>query len=70
MATYVMATNAVTVSEQLSDYLENEVDAEDTVYAINSQERGTDTMVKRRGEEALEVVEERLGGLTAVETRQ
>ncbi len=72
MTTYVLATNAPSVSETLCDHIRGEVGAGDTVHAVNSQEGGTNTGADeiRQGKEALRAVEEALGDVATVETRQ
>jgi len=72
MTTYVLATNAPSVSETLCDHIRDEVGEGDTVHAVNSQEGGTNTGADeiRQGKEALRVVEEALGDVATVETRQ
>jgi len=72
MSTYVLATNAVSVSEQLCAYLRDELDGSDTVHAVNSQMGGvrSDSDEIREGREALAAVEEDLGDVATVETRQ
>lgn len=69
---YVLATNSVRRSEALCGYLEPRLDGSDTVHAVNSQRGGDRTSrdALERGEEALSVVERRLSGVAAVDTRQ
>lgn len=54
----------------LCDYLTGRVDGDDTVVAVNSLPGGNDAEVVEAGTRALELVEERLGGATTVETEQ
>ncbi len=72
MTTYLLATNSPSVSERLCEHIYGEVDGSDTVYAVNSQVGGTDTDADdiQTGKNALQTVEDRLGDVTAVETRQ
>ncbi|AUX07867.1 universal stress protein UspA [Halalkaliarchaeum desulfuricum] len=72
MTTFVLATNGVHVSSTLCDYLDDRLEAGDTVHAVNSQRGGDDTSAEdvRDGEEALNVVSSRLGTLATVETHQ
>ncbi|MBV0901538.1 universal stress protein [Haloarcula salina] len=72
MTTFVLATNAVSVSETLCSYLQRVLDAEDVVYAVNSQRGGANTSERAiaDGKTALEVVPDRLGEQATVETYQ
>lgn len=72
MTTFVLATNARTVSETLSAYLKPRVGENDVVHAVNSQSGGSGTTARAvdRGKEALEAVAEELGDVTTVETHQ
>lgn len=72
MTTFVLATNAVSVSETLCSYLQTVLDPDDIVYAVNSQRGGDNTSerVIADGKTALEVVPDRLGELATVETYQ
>jgi nucleotide-binding universal stress UspA family protein len=70
--TYVVATNSVHTSAALCDYLDGRVAADDTVHAVNSLQGGnaTDSDDIRDGEDALNTVASRLGGVATVETHQ
>jgi nucleotide-binding universal stress UspA family protein len=72
MTTYVLATNHVDTSAVLCDYLQSRLAADDTVHAVNSLVGGSETSSEDvlDGEEALNVVSSRLGGVTEVETHQ
>lgn len=72
MATYVVATDHVDTSARLCDYLGDRVGADDAIHAINSHPGGDDTDSRdvRDGEEALNVIRSRLGGVASVETHQ
>lgn len=72
MTTFIAATNSVDSSAHICDYLDGRVTADDTVYAINSQVGGDETSSEaiRDGEEALNVIQSRLGAATTVETHQ
>ena len=72
MTTYLVATDHVDTSARLCDYLVDRVDAADDLHAVNSLPGGdeTDTQDVRDGEEALNVIVSRLGGVTTVETKQ
>ncbi|WP_049986882.1 universal stress protein [Halobellus rufus] len=72
MTTYVLATNHVDTSARLCDYLVERVSASDEIHAVNSQRGGDETDADdiRDGEEALNVVSSRLGGIATVETHQ
>lgn len=72
MITFVVPTNSVEASARLCDYLDGRVTEGDTVYAINSQLGGDETSSEmiRDGEEALNVIQSRLGAVTTVETHQ
>jgi len=72
MTTYVVATDHVDTSARLCDYLIDRVGADDELHAVNSLpgEDETDTEDIRDGEEALNVIFSRLGGVATVETRQ
>ncbi|MDR5671813.1 Nucleotide-binding protein, UspA family [Halalkaliarchaeum sp. AArc-CO] len=72
MTTFVLATNGVHVSSTLCDYLDERIEAEDTVHAVNSQRGGDATSAEavRDGEEALNVVSARLGTVATVDTHQ
>ncbi|WP_049894075.1 universal stress protein [Halogranum rubrum] len=72
MTTFVLATNSVHTSALLCDYLDDRLQAGDTVYAVNSQRGGDDTSAAevRDGEDALNAVTARLSGVADVETHQ
>lgn len=72
MTTFVLATNSVHVSAVLCDYLDGRLEEGDAVHAVNSHRGGDRTGVDdvRDGEEALNVVSSRLGGVATVETHQ
>ncbi|WP_251328681.1 universal stress protein [Haloplanus pelagicus] len=72
MRTYVLGTDTVDTSAALCDYLDGRLDAADTVHAVNSLRGGsrTDAETVRDGEDALNVVQSRLGALASVETHQ
>lgn len=72
MTTYLVPTNSVDASATVCDYLTNRVDPVDTVHAVNSQLGGDETTAEqiRDGEEALNVVNARLGTISTVETHQ
>jgi len=72
MATFVLATNAPSVSEQLSEYLAPRLTSADTVHVVNSQQGGdaTDADAVDRGKAALETAREALTDVTTVETHQ
>ncbi len=72
MATFVLGTNSVDYSAKLCDYLADRLEPDDVVHAVNSQVGGDDTTSEdvRDGEDALNVVASRLGGLADVETHQ
>lgn len=72
MTTFVLATNAVSVSAELCDYLETRLDSDDTVHAVNSQIGGDKTSADDvlKGEDAVNVVSSRLGDLGTVKTHQ
>ncbi|ADQ66651.1 universal stress protein [Halogeometricum borinquense] len=72
MTTYVLATNHVDTSAVLCDYLLPRLGANDIVHAVNSLPGGDDTTSEdvRDGEDALNVVDSRLGGFADVETHQ
>ncbi|MFB6101142.1 MAG: universal stress protein [Haloplanus sp.] len=72
MRTYVLGTDTVDTSAALCDYLDGRVVPEDTIHAINSLRGGdrTDATAVRDGEDALNVVESRMGATATVETHQ
>ena len=72
MATYVVATDHVDTSARLCDYLIDRVGDGDEIHAVNSLpgEDATDSRDVRDGEEALNVIFSRLGGVASVETHQ
>ncbi|WP_410766880.1 universal stress protein [Haloferax sp. DFSO60] len=72
MATYVVATNSVTNSAKLCDYLTRRIKDGDVVHAVNSHFGGDETNSDdvRDGDDALNVVASRLGDLVTVETHQ
>ena len=72
MTTFLVPTDSVHASAASCDYLAGRVTAADTVHAVNSLRGGDETSADdvRDGEEALNVVSSRLGGVTTVETHQ
>ena len=72
MTTYVLATNDVHTSAALCDYLDERLDDDDEIHAVNSLPGGdeTDSDEVRDGEDALNAVRTRLGGTADVETHQ
>ena len=72
MTAYVVATDHVDTSARLCDYLIDRLDADDELHAVNSLAGADDTEAQdiRDGEEALNVIFSRLGGVATVETRQ
>jgi len=72
MRTYVLGTDTVDTSAALCDYLDDRLDPEDTVHAVNSLRGGSRTDVEstRDGEDAINVVQSRLGARATVETHQ
>lgn len=69
---YVLATNSVTRSEALCEYLRTRIDGTDVVHAVNSQRGGDRTTQGEldRGEEALDVVDARLSDVAEVHCHQ
>jgi nucleotide-binding universal stress UspA family protein len=69
---YLIATDTATGSERLSDALRDHVDDDDTVFVVNSLRGGSDTSDQDvlDGRDALERVEEELGGQVTVDTHQ
>jgi nucleotide-binding universal stress UspA family protein len=72
MRTYVLGTDTVDTSAALCDYLDDRLDPDDTVHALNSLWGGsrTDAETVRDGEDAINVVRSRLGARATVETHQ
>ena len=70
MARILVGVDNQRTSDALCRYLEGRVTESDAVHAINSIPGGNDSDVVREGADALELVEERLGGLTSVEIEQ
>jgi nucleotide-binding universal stress UspA family protein len=72
MTRLLVGTDGPETSEQLAEYLAATVDAGDDVYIVNSLLGGdeTDADDVREGEEALDVLEEVLGGANSLERRQ
>jgi nucleotide-binding universal stress UspA family protein len=72
MTTFVLATNDVHTSAALCDYLDDRLDEDDEIHAVNSLPGGdeTDSDGVRDGEDALNAVRTRLSGTAAVETHQ
>ena len=72
MVCLLVATNHVDTSAQLADYLGAHVGPDDTVVGVNSLQGGdaTDAAAVRDGEDALTVLDARLGTAVTVETHQ
>jgi nucleotide-binding universal stress UspA family protein len=72
MAIYVLGTDTVDTSAALCDYLDRRLDAADTIHAVNSLRGGDATSAEdvRDGEDAVNVVQSRLGAVATVETHQ
>lgn len=72
MTTYVLGTNSVERSAKLCDYLVARLEDGDVVHAVNSHVGGdrTDGEATRDGNDALNVVQSRLGAFCTVETHQ
>jgi nucleotide-binding universal stress UspA family protein len=72
MVSLLVATNHVDTSAQLADYLGAHVGPDDTVVGVNSLQGGdvTDAAAVRDGEDALTVLDARLGLAGTVETHQ
>jgi nucleotide-binding universal stress UspA family protein len=72
MTVYVVGTDTVDTSAALCDYLDGRLDADDTVHAVNSLRGGNATSATdvRDGEDAINVVQSRLGAVATVETHQ
>ncbi len=72
MTLLLVGTDSPEASEQLLDYLGNQVGEGDTIYIINSLVGGDETSSDEiaDGDEAIEVLEEGLAGQTAIETHQ
>lgn len=72
MTIYVVGTDTVDTSAALCDYLDGRVDADDTIHAVNSLYGGdrTSATAVRDGEDAINVVQSRLGAVATVETHQ
>lgn len=72
VTTYVLGTDSVHRSAELCDYLQERIDADDVVHAVNSRGGGekTDAEAVRDGEDALNAVRSRLGAFCTVETHQ
>jgi nucleotide-binding universal stress UspA family protein len=72
MHTFVVGTDDVDASAALCDYFDGRVETEDTLHAVNSLPGGdrTDPKDVRDGEDALNVIQSRLGALATVETHQ
>lgn len=66
MTTFVVGTDGVTTSDRLADYLEARGVEGDTVYAVNSLYGGDRTSQDAidEGQDALEVLEDRVGADT------
>jgi len=72
MTTFVVATNSVHTSAAICDYLVDRVEEADTVHAVNSHldEESATADELRDGEDALNAIYARLGGVATVETDQ
>jgi len=72
MTIYVVGTDTVDTSAALCDYLNRRIDAGDTIHAVNSLRGGDATSAEdvRDGEDAINVVQSRLGATATVETHQ
>ena len=72
MTVYVVGTDTVETSAALCDYLDGRLDADDTIHAVNSLPGGdrTDATDVRDGEDAINVVQSRLGAVATVEIHQ
>lgn len=72
MRAFLLATNSVHTSAVLCDYLEEHLDRDDVVHAVNSQRGGdaTDADAVRDGEDALNAVRARLSSVATVEAHQ
>lgn len=78
MVRFLVATDNEHTSTVLCDYLKDRVTDEDIVYAVNSLTGGNsdalpgedEVEIVRKGEEAIDLIETRLDGLTTVEPHQ
>lgn len=72
MTRLLVGTDSVETSEQLGAYLERSCDGTDSVYVVNSLLGGGKAESEEIGEgtAAIETIEERLDGVTTVETDQ
>lgn len=67
--TYLVRTDGRPASEAISQHLERQVDGDDHLEVVNVMTED-DLDEREKGEDALEVFEERLGGRASVTTRQ
>lgn len=70
MTDVLVGTNGPRTSDVLCDYLEGTLREEDRVYAINSRRTDDGADLIREGQAGLDRIEERLGDIVPVETRQ
>jgi nucleotide-binding universal stress UspA family protein len=72
MTRLLVGTDGTEVSEQLVEYLDGRVSADDTVVVVNSLEGGDETSSDdiASGEEALDTLEDGLGDQTTIERHQ
>ena len=72
MSRLLVGTDGTAASERLLDYLDGNVDGDDTVYIVNSLKGGDETSSDdiSEGDEAIEILEEGLEGTATVESHQ
>jgi nucleotide-binding universal stress UspA family protein len=72
MTRLLVGTDGTTTSKSLVEYLDAAVCEDDEVYIVNSQIGRNRTTVEdiEEGEEALDIIEEGISGLTSVESDQ
>jgi nucleotide-binding universal stress UspA family protein len=72
MTRLLVGTDGTTASERLVEYLDGRVGADDTLFIINSLEGGDETSSDdiADGEEALDVLDDALGGQADIERHQ